>query len=239
MRNVTPSKSPRERRSLSEGRAKRSLKKNSETHRTPVTQLRDEWLAHRTEILERLEAFQAVPPSRYFYELCYCIMTPQSSATQCNAVVDELRRRKFHRTDFDVETLLRSHNGGYVRFHKTKALRLHALKHTFPLVKQVLTTEADDKRCRNVLTTIVSGLGFKEASHFLRNIGRFNVAIIDRHILRNLIRFGLITEWPKSLSQRRYFELEAIYFDFAERLRIPASELDLILWKRETGFLFK
>lgn len=79
----------------------------------------------------------------------------------------------------------------------------------------------------------------KEASHFLRNIGRTGVTIVDRHILKNLVRIGLLVEWPKSISEQNYLRIEALFEDLAEELGIPADELDLVLWSRETGMVLR
>lgn len=204
---------------------------------------RDELLerhaALRTAIRARLDEFRAVPAERHFYELCFCLMTPQSSAVQCNAVAAELERRGFREQPFDPAPLLRSWQDGYVRFHNTKARRLLAVRETFPAIAALLASDTDDKELRNLIATRISGLGLKEASHFLRNIGRTAVTIVDRHILRNLVRLGALEEWPRSISMRRYLAIEALFEDLAESLGIPADELDLLLWQRETGFLLK
>lgn len=52
-------------------------------------------------------------------------------------------------------------------------------------------------------------MSYKEASHFLRNVGfGEDVAILDRHILRNLERLAVIDEIPKTLSPKLYLEIE-------------------------------
>src|SRR5438093_13545617 len=62
---------------------------------------------------------------------------------------------------------------------------------------------------REWLVENVKGLGYKEASHFLRNIGLGEgFAILDRHILRNLHRLGVITEIPVSITKKRYMKNE-------------------------------
>lgn len=195
--------------------------------------------AEAPRIRARLEEFRAVPPGRYFYELCFCLMTPQSSAAQCAKVADELERRRFREQPFDPEPLLRSHDGGYVRFHHTKALRLLALRENFRAIAALLAGDAHEKQIRDALVKSVNGLGYKEASHFLRNIGRTRLTIIDRHIIRNLLRLGVLDEWPASISPRRYLEIEAQFEALADSLGIPADEFDLVLWGRETGFILK
>ena len=135
--------------------------------------------------------------------------------------------------------MLRSHAGGYVRFHNTKAQRLLEAREAWSRIEKRLDAEMEDKTLRTVIAETVNGLGLKEASHFLRNIGRTRVTIVDRHILRNLIRLDIVPEWPSSISRRRYLETEALFEDLASTLGIPADELDLLLWRRETGFLLK
>lgn len=202
-------------------------------------ELLDDYAAHGVAIRTRLDEFRAVPRERWFYELTYCLLTPQSSARQCNLVAQELERRDFFRTAFDPTPLLRSHAGGYVRFHNTKAERLLEARESWPRIAQRLVEHGDDKALRNRLADTVKGLGYKEASHFLRNIGRTDLTIVDRHILRNLVRLGVLPEWPPSISRRRYLEIEALFEDLAFSLGIPGDELDLLLWRRETGFVLK
>ncbi len=93
---------------------------------------------------------------------------------------------------------------------------------------------------REWLIKNVNGLGRKEASHFLRNIGMGkNFAILDVHILRNLKWFGVIGEIPDQLSDKRYMEIEGLMKKFSAEINIPMDELDLLLWSKETGFMFK
>lgn len=86
----------------------------------------------------------------------------------------------------------------------------------------------------------VKGIGYKEASHFLRNIGfGKEIAILDRHILRNLKNLGVIRKIPLSLSKNRYLEIERKMKEFSRGVNIPVDELDLVFWYKETGEIFK
>ncbi|MDT8323548.1 MAG: DNA lyase, partial [Bacteroidota bacterium] len=165
--------------------------------------------------------------------------TPQSSARHCALVCEELERLRFQDADLDPTALLRSHRGGYVRFHNTKAQRLRAARTQWRDTLARIRGDLPDRHLRNTLAETVAGLGYKEASHFLRNIGRSNLAIVDRHIIRNLIRLGVLDDWPKSISRRRYMEIEAHFEDLAHGVGIPMDELDLLLWRRETGYILK
>lgn len=204
-----------------------------------LQELTSSYSEHRDAIRARLEEFRAVPERRWFYEMCYCLMTPQSSAQQCALVAEELERRGFQKKPFDAASILRSFEGGYVRFHNVKAQRLLAARDQWKHTRERLASDLPDRHLRNILAETVGGLGYKEASHFLRNIGRTDVAIVDRHIIRNLVRLELLPEWPKSISRRRYMEIEALFEDLAVAVAIPIDELDLLLWRRETGFLLK
>ena len=93
---------------------------------------------------------------------------------------------------------------------------------------------------REWLASTVRGMGYKEASHFLRNIGRGeDIAILDRHILRCLNRLGIIESVPESLARKRYVEIEQQMRVLASGLRIPLHHLDILLWYHETGEIFK
>ena len=86
----------------------------------------------------------------------------------------------------------------------------------------------------------LTGLGYKEAGHFLRNIGfGERIAILDRHILKNLYSLGVIEEIPASLSGKKYLDIEKKMADFSKEMHIPLSHLDLLLWSKETGEIFK
>ena len=92
----------------------------------------------------------------------------------------------------------------------------------------------DDKKAREFLVQSIKGLGWKEASHFLRNTGRKDVAIIDRHILRSMGFHDI-----KTLSEKKYFEIEEKLEKIAEHAKLNLAELDLYLWSTQTGKVLK
>ena len=77
------------------------------------------------------------------------------------------------------------------------------------------------------------------ASHFLRNIGYRDLAILDRHILKNLVRFRVMRGLPKTLTPKRYLFIENRFQRFARQIGIPMDELDLLFWSIETGEILK
>ncbi|MBI4547816.1 MAG: N-glycosylase/DNA lyase [Ignavibacteriae bacterium] len=207
---------------------------------TPLTlnELRQLYNERQTAILQRLIAFSNVPPSEYFYELVYCLLTPQSSAINADKAVHLLRQHDLLNADIDPEPLLHQKDF-YIRFHKTKARHLINIKKQFPLIAQHLMNGSSSVEMREWVVKNVKGLGWKEASHFLRNIGHRNLAILDRHVLKNLIRLKVIRRRPKTMTPKRYKALEKKFQTFALNIGIPMDELDLLFWSMETGEIRK
>ena len=204
-----------------------------------LARLRNQYSSKKPAIRRRLEEFRAVDPSEYFYELVYCLLTPQTSAESAGKVVEELQRLSFHCHPVDPEPILRNRST-YIRFHKTKSKHLVKLKDDFPVILKAVSQHTDPSARREWLVKNVMGIGYKEATHFLRNIGlNGGLAILDRHILRNLKRYGAIRSVPKSLSHRKYLSFERSFIRFSERIGISLDELDLLFWSMETGMIRK
>lgn len=197
------------------------------------------YLARRDEILSRLDDFGAVPESEWFYECCFCILTPQSSAVHADAVIRRLRAEEFFTSGHNVEHHLRN-PAEYIRFHRTKHGRLHALREQWSDVLAVLNSRGPTVReRRNLLSDRVNGYGLKEASHAMRNIGFRGVAILDRHLLRLLVRCGVYDELPRITSRSMYLEIEASFSQYSADVGIDMDELDLLFWCAMTGHILK
>jgi N-glycosylase/DNA lyase len=189
----------------------------------------------RNQIKQRLKEFQNLSEEKIYQEFLFCLLTPQSQAQRCWSAVLELSNLSEF-TQSSVSKILKSKT----RFHNTKTKRILQAPKTFEKIKPLLQNQKDIKSLRNSISKEVNGYGLKESSHFLRNIGFSNnkIAILDRHILKNLHSQKLIPE-PKIKSQKNYLEIEEIFLDYAKSLKIPADELDLILWSKENGEIFK
>jgi len=204
-----------------------------------LAELHNLYTSKRDAIRKRLDEFRRVPPSGYFYEITYCLLTPQTSAENAEKVVAELQRRSFHLNPFDPVSIL-GDRSMYIRFHATKSRHLLRLKSEFNLIFAVLNEGHDAFELREWLVRNVRGLGYKEATHFLRNVGRNGgLAILDRHILRNLQRYGAIRSVPSTISRKHYLRIERSFERFASRIGIPVDELDLLFWSMATGVIRK
>ena len=206
--------------------------------REVLQQLYQMYGKRRVTIQKRLKDFSQVLPSQYFYELAYCILTPQSSAVNAARAVERLQAKSFYEMPFDPEPIL-FQKDFYIRFHRTKARLLLRLRESFPEILAALSDGTPTTILREWLVEHVHGFGYKEASHFLRNIGHRDLAILDRHILKNLKRFGAIRTIPKTLTRKQYLKLENQFHWFADTVGIPLDELDLLFWSMETGEILK
>ncbi|MFA5069486.1 MAG: N-glycosylase/DNA lyase [Candidatus Omnitrophota bacterium] len=209
-----------------------------------IQDLLDEYKLKRTGIVKRLKSFKRplpLTPKQIFEELAFCIFTPGSKALNGARAVKKLKTEGllFRGARVEIAASIK----GIVRFHNNKALYLTAARDFFlkspgGRFQNILNAESDKARER--LVSNIKGIGYKEASHFLRNIGLGrNLAILDTHILKNLKRFNVIKEIPPSINKKTYLYLEDRMRQFSKTVRIPLDELDLLLWSRETGFIFK
>ncbi len=190
------------------------------------------------DIRKRLKEFAEVYSDDYFYELCFCLLTPQSKAKSAIAAVEELKKDDFYQTAFNPTEILRNPKR-YVRFHNQKAKRLLDARKNYSAILSIIKSDTDAKEKRNTLAKTVCGFGLKEASHFLRNIGYRDLAILDRHILKHLALCGVLNGTPKVGSPKAYFEIEDKFLDFAEQIGVSIDELDLLFWSYETGEILK
>jgi N-glycosylase/DNA lyase len=203
--------------------------------------------AERKPVIEsRLAQFRALWDSgteeELFEELVFCLLTPQSRARACWAAVEDLRTKGLLMRG-DAAALSAALN--CVRFRNNKARYILEARKTFApggrvRVRPVLERSAAPEKVRAWLVDNVKGMGFKEASHFLRNVGLGEgLAILDRHILKNLVALGVIDSVPRSLGPKTYLDIEARMRSFSKEIGIPLACLDLLLWCKETGEIFK
>jgi len=196
----------------------------------------------RSMVDQRITEFQGVrkQDSRvWFIELIYCLLTAYSSAVSGQLCVDALCDCGvlLDGSVEEVEETLRCQGH---RFAGRRAEYIVEARRLSTSLKEVIEGFEDTKEARRWLVYNVKGLGYKEASHFLRNVGFLDVAIIDRHILSNMREHGVIgDDGRKGLTKRRYLEYERILEKVAEKVGMSLGEMDLYLWYRKTGKVLK
>lgn len=195
----------------------------------------------REKINSRLEEFSKVPQSLWHREVTLCLLTPQSRpqhAEKCVVLLEQNRFFEGRVTEKEVAEILRS-PAHYVRFHNTKAKHVCALRENWQKLFEELRKESAPAKERDLLVKEVKGFGMKEASHALRNIGRRGLAILDRHILKNLHEEKIIEKIPNSLTPNRYIEIEELFRRYADDIGESMDLLDLFFWSKEAGEVFK
>lgn len=172
--------------------------------------------------------------NKTFEELCFCILTANFDAEKCIKIQSRIGDGFLVLNENELQNKLKELG---CRFHNRASYIVEARKHKDSL-KDILNNSNTDNEKREWLVKNVKGLGYKEASHFLRNIGYENFAIIDFHILDLLAKNKLI-EKPKAINKAKYLEIEKILKDIAKKARLNLAELDLYLWYLETGKVLK
>ena len=177
-----------------------------------------------------------------FAELAFCIFTPQSKALSCWKAINILNDKNLL---FSASSQEISKNISNVRFQNNKANFLVQAREKFTSkgklnIKKFLQSFDDAATLRKWIIDNIKGIGYKEAGHFLRNIGLgLDLAILDRHILKNLKFYNAIKEIPETLTPKIYLDIEQKMIDFCKDIKIPMSHMDLLMWAMQTGGIFK
>lgn len=176
-------------------------------------------------------------------ELSFCILTPQSKAVNAWKAITTLRENGllFNGSAEDIVEYL-----NIVRFKNNKAKYLVALREQMQnekgeiITKDFFNSITNVKDKREWIVKNIKGMAYKEAGHFLRNVGfGKEIAILDRHILKNLVKLEVIEDVPKSLTPKLYLEIEEKMKAYCKFISIPMDSLDLLLWYKEAGEIFK
>jgi N-glycosylase/DNA lyase len=224
------------------------------TNNLKIKDLQKAYIEKKKEIKKRLGDFKKIwrngTDEEIFSELAFCICAFQNKAEFSDEAVRLLRSNGIllSGTSRKIANILRSR----VRFHNQKSRYIVESREYFSKngnlrIKGVLNRFLNTEKPYNqplrdwiALEPGVKGLGFKESSHFLRNVGiGDDLAILDRHILKNLVKYNAIPEIPSSLTRKRYLEIEGKMRRFSLRIKIPMVDLDLLFWSNETGRIYK
>ena len=197
-----------------------------------------------------------------FKELCFCILTANYSAEGGMRVQEAVGNRFITLPEAALAKQLKSLGyrfpnirAKYVVSARNYKSDLCVLLASNPAPNLDQNSNPGQKTLREWIVKHIHGLGYKEASHFLRNIGYGSLAIIDFHILELLERNNLIKKQSahshstssssqsvsksRSVSKRRYLEIEQLLSKIAIKTKMSLGELDLYLWYVETGKVLK
>lgn len=194
----------------------------------------------KATIQQRLNEFRAFKDKKsneeWFSELCFCILTANSRAKTALAIQNELGFKGFSKLSQNKirDTIKRNKH----RFHNNKSKYILEARKNIN-IKEKIESFSDEKEAREWLVQNIKGLGYKEASHFLRNTGHFNLAILDRHILNLMLEHHMLETKPKSLTKANYLNIEKEFNGLAKEAGMSPAKLDLTMWYLKVGEVLK
>lgn len=179
---------------------------------------------HKNAIRARLNEFKEYKTEKEtFRELCFCLLAANTSSRMASRVLEHVGDVIFTGTEEQIRQRLHEL---HCRFYNKRA------EYIFCARKVQVKFE------RDYLAENIKGFGYKESSHFLRNMGYEGYAILDKHVQNAMVEFGIIKKRP-ILSRKKYLLLEKKLKKFAEEININIDELDFVLWSRKSGEILK
>ena len=160
-----------------------------------------------------------------FSELSFCVLTANWSAKGGIKAQKGIGDGFCSFTREDLESALRKFGH---RFPSARTNYIIQNRWIIDKLRDVISMPFEE--AREYIVKNVKGIGWKESSHFLRNIGVENVAILDKHIMRMMVSANLISEIPKGWTKSRYLDYESRLIPIADHFKIPLGKLDLYMW---------
>jgi len=186
-------------------------------------------------------------------ELCFCILSANVNYELAKSTLKHLssmgflnpvwlsKKHALNKLEKELEKpmyLPKKRDGGLRQYRYPKKRSEQLVKASKFLykkhkgIKSILMNFSNAIDARQFLASNISGIGIKEASHYLRNIGYCDsLAIIDIHILNFLKNLFSININKKSgISNKMYLFLEKILANFAKFHNLTLSILDMAIW---------
>jgi len=204
--------------------------------------------ARRREIKKKLSEFDEVwrkgTDARLWEELAFCIFTAGASARMGLNSVNAVRSLLLEGEPEEMTLALKeagAHRFPVARPRYIVTTRAYFRAEFDMALRKRLRSFSDPFERRDWLAQEkqVKGLGYKEASHFLRNIGVKGHAILDKHVMKCLAEVGVVDSSKPPTNRKRYLEVEQQLLQFAKYIKVNCDELDLVLWSMKTGEILK
>lgn len=213
---------------------------------TTIEKIKETHAARLPEIRARLAEFREIwehaNDERLWEEMVFCFFTGGCSAKMGLRSIKAVRPLLQTGTQAELTgALLGVHRYPNARAGYIVASRDFLTEHCGMRLRNKLKSFDNDLERRDWLVKEkrIKGLGYKEASHFLRNIGLPGYAILDKHVLRSMAELQLISDPKPPNTRSGYLTGETVLKKFADRLKIDFDELDLVLWSMKTGEILK
>ncbi len=200
----------------------------------------------RPEIRSRLREFAAIGRSGsdvvLFEEMVFCFFTGGCSARMGLTSLEAIKPILLTADQPELATALVGHHrypnarSRYVATSRDFLQKELGLK----LRKKLNSFDCHfERRDWLVSEKGIKGLGYKEASHYLRNIGYKGYAILDKHVLNCLFELKIIDDPKPPNTRTKYLRVEEKLKQLCNMTGIDFDELDLVLWSMKTGVILK
>jgi N-glycosylase/DNA lyase len=202
--------------------------------------LKEYYFMRQKEVQKRLKEFSTnskkMTDKELFLELSFCICTPQSKAIKVAEVINKNNIDKLMTlSQSELAQLLRKNT----RFHNNKAKHIINARKYLSTISNLKNSSKDGELVREFLVKNIKGIGYKESSHYLRNIGYRKLCIVDRHIITLMHELGVFDDLTIPSTPKKYLEMEQKIKSYAKKYNYDVDELDLVLWSIKTGHVFK
>lgn len=198
----------------------------------------------RPLILARLSDFKKVfdrGDREIFKELCFCILTANGTAKIGINCIEALGNKIFTANEKEIYDVLKGRCRWTNRADFIVRTRNYLEKECNMGISNKIKSFNDMNELRDFFAKNknIVGLGYKESSHFLRNLGLSGYAILDKHIINSLHELGVFKNPERPKSRKHYLEMEEMMKRFSKEIGIHMDELDLLLWSYKTGEILK
>jgi len=193
-------------------------------------------------IQSRLSEFKTIRNDKQiFRELCFCILTANGTARIGINCIEALGDKIFTGTEKEIYNILNGRCRWTNRADYIVRTRNYLKKDCNMELSKKINSFKDKNELRDYFAKNknIVGLGYKESSHFLRNIGISGYAILDKHIINCLHELKIFKTPERSKSGKHYLEMENQLREFSKQVGINIDELDLVLWSYKTGEILK
>lgn len=109
---------------------------------------------------------------------------------------------------------------------------LYNIECKYGSIKNMISVMNATSDLRRELIFLCPGIGPKQSSHYVKNIGfTDNVAVLDRHILNYLKIVDDVDICPRQVSKiEKYEEIERIFIDKVSKFNHAVSVIDQSMW---------
>lgn len=194
----------------------------------------------QNRLLEFKQAFKEADDHQIFRELSFCILSsgvgPKIAGQCVSAIGEKLVNGEENELLGRIGAIHKyaENASRYIVFTREYLKKKHGF-----LLKSLVSSFEDRVERRDFFAKNpgIKGLGYMQASHFLRNLGFSGYAILDRNNLASLFELGVTGEMKYPLTKKRYLETESLMTKAAHELGISLDEFDLLLWSRKRKYV--